>query len=213
MDLNIIYEDKDLIAIDKKEGLLSVATEKEKQETAYRKVSDYLKLNNPHAKIFVIHRLDKDTSGVLIFAKNKRIQNLLQKNWNNIVTKREYIALVKGKVNKNMTIETFLKENKFKKVYSSNTGKKAITEINVIKSTNNLSLLKINIKTGRKNQIRAHLSEIGHAIIGDVKYDKKSKLINRLCLHASKIELIDPRNNKKLVINSNNPINFKNLIN
>ncbi len=211
-DFKIIYEDQDLIAIDKKEGLLSISTEKEKFNTAYRMVSDYLKKINPKAKIFIIHRLDKDTSGVLLFAKNKYIQELFQKNWNQIVLKREYIAIVLGKVTENKTIETYLKEDKFKNVYSDKNGKKAITEFKVLKTNNNISLLQINIKTGRKNQIRVHLSEINHPIVGDKKYGKKSHLTDRLYLHANKLELIDPRNNKILKIKAEIPQNFKKLM-
>lgn len=198
--LEIIYEDNDIIVINKPSGILSIANNKEKELTIYHLVMNYLKSKNKNNKVFIIHRLDRDTSGVLIFAKSEKIKNLFQKNWNDMVLERKYYAIVEGTLkNKKGIIKSYLKENNNHIVYSSNdniNGKLAITEYEVIKSNEKYSLLDINIKTGRKNQIRVHLSDLGKPIIGDKKYGSKINPINRLALHAYKLKMIDPRNNK-----------------
>lgn len=197
--INILYEDKDIIVIDKPSGLLSISTQKEKEITAYHIVMNYLKNKNCH--IFIIHRLDKDTSGVLMFAKNEKVKHLYQNNWNNIVSKRTYIGIVEGIVKeKSKTIKTYLKEDNFNKVYSTNKkdGKEAITHYKMIKSNNKFSLLEINIDTGRKNQIRVHMSELNNPIIGDKKYGSKYNPIKRLGLHAYKLKVKNPITNKQM---------------
>ena len=207
-NLEILYEDKDIIAINKPSGLLSISNDKEKEVTAFKMVREYVRSKNPKTFLFTIHRLDEYTSGVLMFAKNEKTKKLFQDNWNKIVKKRIYIAVVEGKITKKGTIHTFLKENKNGMVYSSKdkTGKEAITEYKVLKNKNNLTLLEVNILTGRRNQIRVHLSENNTPIIGDKKYGSKQK--GRLMLHAKTLELIDPRNNKLLTITKDAPKEF-----
>ena len=210
-NIDIIYEDKDIIVINKPSGLLTVATEKEKNKTAYHLVMEYLKKKNKNNRIFVIHRLDKDTSGIIMFAKNERAKHLYQDNWNDIVKKRCYYAVIDGKMqNKEGTIKSYLKENG-NMVYSvkDRSGKLAITEYKVLKERKNISLLDINLKTGRKNQIRVHMKENKTPILGDLKYGEKSKLINRLALHAYKLELINPVTKKLLTFEVNMPNEFK----
>lgn len=212
-NIDIIYEDKDIIVINKPSGLLTVATEKEKNKTAYHLVMEYLKKKNKNNRIFVIHRLDKDTSGIIMFAKNERAKHLYQDNWNDIVKKRCYYAVIDGKMeNKEGTIKSYLKENG-NMVYSvkDRSGKLAITEYKVLKERKNISLLDINLKTGRKNQIRVHMKENKTPILGDLKYGEKSKLINRLALHAYKLELINPVTKKLLTFEINMPNEFKML--
>lgn len=207
--LKILYEDKYIIAVDKPSGLLTIANLKERENTLYYKVSSYLKSKNQ--KVFIVHRLDKDTSGIVLFAKSKDIKDKLQDNWEN--TKREYIALVHGIIDKKGIIKSYLKEAKSLLVYSTNdkNGKLAITEYERLKNNNNYSLVKINIKTGRKNQIRVHLNDINHPIVGDKKYSNfKDKGINRLCLHASYLEFIHPLNQSIIKIESDIPITLKN---
>ena len=183
-DLDILYEDEYLIAINKPNGLLSISNDKEKDITAYRMVSDYVKTNNKKNYIFVVHRLDQETSGILMFCKNEKIRDKMQENWNNIVKKRGYTTIVDGKINGNGTIHTFLMEDKRQFVYSSknNIGKEAITHYSVIKNNNNYSLLQVFIDTGRRNQIRVHLSEKGFPIVGDKKYGIKKDPIRRMAL-------------------------------
>lgn len=210
-NIDIIYEDKDIIVINKPSGLLTVATEKEKNKTAYHLVMEYLKKKNKNNRIFIIHRLDKDTSGIIMFAKNERAKHLYQDNWNDIVKKRCYYAVIDGKMeNKEGTIKSYLKENG-NMVYSvkDRSGKIAITEYKVLKERKNISLLDINLKTGRKNQIRVHMKENKTPILGDLKYGEKSKLINRLALHAYKLELVNPVTKKLLTFEVNMPNKFK----
>ena len=167
IDLKILYEDEDLIAIDKPSGLLSISNSKEKELTAFRLVSDYIKTNNKNAKLFVIHRLDEHTSGVLLFSKNLSLKERLQKNWNDYVKLREYTCVVKGKMPSEGRIESYLTMNHFQIVHSTNNkniGHLAITRYKLLKDKNTYSLLKVEIDTGRRNQIRVHLSEQGHPI-------------------------------------------------
>jgi len=212
-NIDIIYEDKNIIVINKPSGLLTVATEKEKNKTAYHLVMEYLKKKNKNNRIFIIHRLDKDTSGIIMFAKNERAKHLYQDNWNDIVKKRCYYAVIDGKMeNKEGTIKSYLKENG-NMVYSvkDRSGKLAITEYKVLKERKNISLLDINLKSGRKNQIRVHMKENKTPILGDLKYGEKSKLINRLALHAYKLELVNPVTKKLLTFEINMPNEFKML--
>lgn len=211
-NIEILYEDKDIIAINKPSGLLSISNDKEKDITAFKMVREYVRSNNPKTFLFTIHRLDEDTSGVLMFAKNEKTKKLFQDNWNNIVKKRIYIAVTEGIIKKDGVFHTYLKESKNGMVYSSKdkTGKEAITEYKVLKNKNNLTLLEVNILTGRRNQIRVHLSENNTPILGDKKYGSKIK--SRLMLHAKTLELIDPRTNKLLTISKDEPKEFNKIM-
>lgn len=197
-DLDIIYEDKNIIVVNKPSGLLTIATDKS-NNTLYHNVSEYIKKNNYKNKIFIIHRLDKETSGVVMFAKCEKIKELYQKNWDNLVIKREYLALVDGITNDSGTIKSYLKENKALKVYSSNdpSGKLAITHYKKLKEKGNKTLLEIKIDTGRKNQIRVHMSDINHPIVGDKKYGGSN--YKKLCLHASTLIIKNPITKKEMI--------------
>lgn len=208
-NIDILYEDKDLIVVNKESGILVVDNETNKNKTLYNIVSEYVKKNNKKNKIFIVHRLDQDTSGVVIFAKNENIKKLLQDNWNDIVLTRKYVAIVEGNVKDEGIIKTYLEENKNHFVYVSNKGKLAITEYKKIKSNKDYSMVDINLKTGRKNQIRVHFKSINHPIVGDVKYGNKNDKYKRLCLHAYEISFINPINNKKMVFKSPFPKSFK----
>lgn len=206
-NLDIIYEDKDFIVINKPSGILSIGTEKEKEKTLYHMVLEYLKKKNQ--KVFIVHRLDKDTSGVMVFSKNEKLKMLLQNNWNNLVKLREYKAIVKGNINQEGIFKSYLEENKNHMVYSSDKGKLALTKYKKIKTNKKYSLVDIEIKTGRKNQIRVQFADAGYPIIGDSKYGTKS---NRLYLHASKIILINPLNRKQMIFETGLPDEFNKLI-
>lgn len=212
--LDIIYEDKELIVINKPSGLLTVSTAKEKQRTLFHEVSAYVKKSNPKAKVFIVNRLDKDTSGIVLFAKNQSTKYLYQNAWDKVAEKRCYTAVVLGKLkDKKGTIKSYLKETKTLLVYSTNDkkeGKLAITNYSVIKENDKYSLIDIEIKTGRKNQIRVHLNDIGNPILGDKKYGNKKSLTNRLMLHASYLLLINPKTNKKMEFICNPPKIFDN---
>ena len=213
MGLKIVYEDELFLVIDKPFNLLTVATDKEKEKTAYVEVNKYIKQNNPKEKIYVLHRLDKDTSGVLVFCKDEKIKNDLQDTWNEIISKREYVAVIEGVLkNKRGIIKSYLKEGKNRLVYSTNEsdGKLAITEYTVIKESKKNSLISINLLTGRKNQIRVHFKDLGHPLVGDKRYGANTDLLKRLCLHATKIEF--KYNNKIYSFESRIPANFENLV-
>lgn len=206
--LKIIYEDNDIIVIDKPTKILTISNEKEKEKTLYREVSSYLKKENK--KVFVIHRLDYDTSGVIMFAKNQKIQKLYQENWNNLTKKREYTAVVEGITNSHGHIESYLKMSKTLQVYSSKNkdGLFSITDYERIKYNNKYSLLRILISTGRRNQIRCHMYDINHPILGDSRYHSRDNSLNRLALHANKLEIINPLTNKLMIFTSDIPKEF-----
>ncbi len=212
-NLDILYEDDYLIAINKPYGLLSISNDKEKEITAYRMVSDYVK-KNEHKYIFVVHRLDQDTSGILLFCKDEKIRDKMQDNWNTIVKKRGYMAIVDGKMNGTGTIHTYLRENHNQFVYSAkyNDGKEAITHYSVVKNNKDYSLVQVFIDTGRRNQIRVHLSERGYPIAGDKKYKCKTNPIKRLCLHANILEFIHPTNKKLIHIECEIPNEMKKIV-
>ena len=207
--LEIIYEDNDFLVINKPAGFLFIENNKKKEKTAYHLVREFIKNRNKLDKIFVLHRLDKDTSGVLVFVKNSNLKNMLQNNWDKYVKTREYFALVSGKVIDVIDYVCYLKEIGPDKVIITNKkdGKKAITTIKTISSNNKYTLVKVNIKTGRRNQIRVVLSSLGNSIIGDKKYGNINS--NRLYLHASKLTLINPLNNKTYTFKSGLPSSFK----
>ena len=210
-DLNIIYEDKNIIVLIKPSGLLTIGTDREKEKTLYYMVSDYVKKINKNNKIFVIHRLDKDTSGIVMFAKNEVVKNQYQDNWDKLVRLRKYYALVEGKIDNAGFVESYLKEDKNFNVYSTKdkSGKYAKTEYTVIKNTKEYTLLDINLLTGRKNQIRVHMKDLNHPIVGDKKYGSNINPIHRLGLHAYKLEIIDPISRKLLKFVDKMPRKFK----
>ena len=214
-DLPIIFENDELIVINKPSGLLTIPSDNEKGRTAYRMVNDYIQQKDKHSRIFVVHRLDEDTSGVLMFAKNPKIKDILQKNWNDIVLERGYFAVVEGKMSKQEdTLVNYLKENSLNLMYVTNDrkqGKKCITSYKVMKSNNNYSLLDINIDSGRKNQIRVQLGHIGHHVIGDDKYGEPVNPINRLGLHAYKLKFIHPVTKKIVEFKTDMPSEFEKL--
>lgn len=211
--MDLIYEDKELLAINKPSKLLTIATNKEKNNTLYRKASDYVKKQNPKNKIFIVHRLDKDTSGIILFAKNEQIKNKLQMTWKNNPPIREYLAIVEGNLTKSRgTIINYLKESKTLEVYDTKNeqfGKKSVTHYEILETKKNISLLKINIETGRKNQIRVALSSINHPILGDKKYKATKNPYGRLTLHASKLCIIHPSTKKEITLLSKIPKEWK----
>ena len=211
--LDIIYEDRSLLVVNKKAGLLTIATAKEKDRTLYHEVYMYLKKKNQ--KVFIVHRLDKDTSGVVLFAKTEKMKLLLQKDWNNLVKVREYLAIVEGKVEKEQAILTnYLMETKTLRTYISNSkkGQLAITKYKLIKYIKDYSVLQVFIETGRKNQIRVQLSNMRNPIIGDKKYGSTKNPIRRLGLHAHRLILINPITKKEMEFLAPIPDSFLTII-
>ena len=210
---SILYEDEDLVAIDKPCGLLSVESDKER-ECAYAKVLAYLQRQGKNARPYILHRIDKETSGVLVFAKNPKIYSMLKLKWNEQVQTREYIALVEGAPpEKEGTIVSYLKENQNHLVYSTSdpVGQKAITHYTLMKKSEEYSLLRVKIDTGRKNQIRVHMQTIGCPVVFDEKYGYTKNPIGRLGLHASKIELIHPITKELVTLTAKTPSAFHSL--
>ena len=214
-NLPIIFENEEFIVINKPSGLLSIASDKEKGSTAYRMLTDYVQQKDKHNRIYVVHRLDEDTSGVLMVAKNEKIRDLLQEKWNDLVSKRGYFAIVEGQMKeKQGTIKSYLKKNAQNMMYSSKKagdGQLAITHYKVIKEIENYSLLDVNIDSGRKNQIRVHLGDLGHHVVGDDKYGNPSNPIKRLGLHAYELVLEHPVTHKVMKFNAPMPKEFKAL--
>ncbi|MES2520075.1 MAG: RluA family pseudouridine synthase [Bacteroidota bacterium] len=210
--LKIIFEDQHLIIIEKQEGTLSIATEKQKLHNAYSILSDHIKKEDPRNRIFVVHRLDRETSGLMMFAKSEKVQKLLQESWNATIQERTYLAVTEGQVrNSEGTIESYLVENKALTVYSTNNpdhGKHAITHYETLKATEEHSLLKVNLETGRKNQIRVHMKDLGNPIVGDEKYGSKTDPIGRLGLHAWVLSFIHPMTNEEMYFETPIPKKF-----
>lgn len=208
--LKILYEDKHLLIVGKPAGMLTIGTDKEKDNTMYHKVLIYL--NKKNQKVFVVHRLDKDTSGLLIFAKSEKVKNMLQDNWDKVI--RKYYALVYGNnISLSGTIKLKLNETKTLKTYvDDKNGKLAITYYKKIKENGKYTLLDVEILTGRKNQIRVSLNHIGYPIIGDKKYGNAPNPLRRLCLHAYLLEFDHPITHEHIKVDLPLPDVYKNLI-
>ena len=199
--------------VDKPAGLLSMASDKERERTAYHQVTEYVRANDPRGRVFIVHRLDRDTSGVLLFAKDEATKRAFQDNWEKNVRRRGYTAVVEGAPPKEAdTVRSLLKENAVHKVYSvSHGGKEAITHYQTVKRGKNYTLLEIDLSTGRKNQIRVHLSEMGCPIAGDKTYGAQTNPMGRLCLHAHELRLIHPLTGKETTFQAPLPRGFHKL--
>lgn len=212
--LDILYEDKDILVVNKPHNLLTISTNNEKENTLFHKAYMYLKRKNKNNKIFIVHRLDKDTSGIVVFAKSELIKKKMQNNWDKTI--RKYVAVVNGHLEKNKdTLRNYLAETKTLLVYvtDSKNGELAITSYEKVSENNQYTLVNIDIKTGKKNQIRVQFNEIGHSIVGDKKYGIKKDPLRRMCLHANYIEFNHPATNKIMKIETNVPKCFINLMN
>ena len=214
LPFEIVFEDDHLIVVNKPSGLLTIATEKEKERTLYHIVRDYVISKNPRGRIFIVHRLDKDTSGIVLFAKDEKTKKQMQEHWNDYVSLREYTAIVSGHLKEESgQIVQYLKETKTNLVYVSRheDGKKAITNYSIVKSSKHYSMLKITIDTGRKNQIRVAFASKKTPIVGDKKYGDKTKS-NRLFLHANRLKIYYPVIRKDILFEIAIPNEFKKFI-
>lgn len=214
--LRIVFEDDYLIVVDKAAGLLSMGTDTDKEKTAYRILSDYVKKGDLRNKIFILHRLDRETSGLLMFAKTAFVQTKLQGDWDNSILDRKYLAVVEGEPEKPYgELRSYLAENSAMNVYSTNPeeGKLAITRYNVLQTKGRYSLVELELLTGRKNQIRVHMKEFGCPVAGDRKYGAATNPMRRLMLHACKLSFIHPVTKEHLVFETSVPAKFKMLMN
>lgn len=213
--LTIVYEDDWLIVVNKEAGLLTIATDNEKDHTAFAYLSAYVKFYDRNAKIFIVHRIDRWTSGLLIFAKDETVQSILRANWDQMVLSRRYIAVVEGRMEMTEgTVTTWIAENpKTTKMFVSRpgTGKRAVTHYRLVDEVPGMSLIELELETGRKNQIRVHMRHIGHTVVGDQKYGSRLDPIGRLCLHARQIEFEHPTTGQIMYFETPVPPDFAKL--
>lgn len=215
LPFEILFEDDHIIVVNKPSGLLTIATAKEKDRTLYHIVREYLVSKDRNARVFIVHRLDKDTSGVVVLAKDEKTKNQLQENWNEYVSLREYVAVVHGHLKKESDrIVQMLSETKTNLVYVSKKedAKEAITNYKVVKTSDKYSLVSINIETGRKNQIRVAFNSLGNPIVGDKKYGDIKDNENRLYLHANRLKMYYPVIKKDILFETSTPNEFKKIM-
>lgn len=215
-NMRLVYEDEHLIVIDKNAGILSIASDHEKYLTAYNILSTYVKSQKPSNRIFIVHRLDRDTSGLMMFARTEKVQSLLQRDWKRNVTARTYVALVEGELTEREgVIKSYIYESKALVMHSTRDPKKgdlAVTRFRLLKSGKEYSLVEITLETGKKNQIRLHMQEKGHSIAGDKKYGAQTSPIGRLGLHASLLAFIHPVTGKEMRFESKVPAKFRRMV-
>ncbi len=215
--LKLVYEDAYLMVVEKETGLLSVNTEREKERTAATILTEYLRRSNKRSQVYVVHRLDRDTSGLMMFAKDEQTQHTLRDNWHQIVFDRRYVAIVHGNVEQDYgTVRSWLTD---KKLYVASSpvddgGQLAITHYQTIKRANGYSMMELRLETGRKNQIRVHMADLGHPVIGDGRYglEDDDNPLNRLGLHAFKLCFTHPVTGEKMQFETPYPISFKRLM-
>lgn len=193
--LRILHEDEAVVVVDKASGLLSIGTQKERTRTAFYILSEHVKRTDPAARIFIVHRLDRDTSGLMVFAKSEDVKRKMQLSWNETVRERAYTAVVEGRLSrKEGVVSARLAENKGHKVFVTDDAdaQQAVTHYRVLRESGDYSLLELHLETGRKNQIRAHMEYIGHSVAGDAKYGASDNPIGRVALHASRLCFVHP---------------------
>lgn len=214
--LKIVYEDDDIIVVNKGYGLLSMGNDKVKDGTAYSILKEYLKWQDPRNKLFIVHRLDRDTSGLMVFAKSIEAKEKLQHNWNNMVLSRKYLAVVEGQPEPaEGEVRSYLAENSRYEVYSTDNpeeGQLAVTRYRTLKSRNGYSLMEVELDTGRKNQIRVHMKDLGHPISGDRRYGAGVSPIHRMALHARTLRFIHPITRKDMNFSTPIPASFAGMV-
>ena len=215
--LKIVYEDDDLIVVNKGYGLLSMGTDRKKDGTAYSLLREYIKRKDPRNKLFIVHRLDQHTSGLMVFAKSEKVKDAMQHNWNNIVLERKYIAVIdNGPLDpEEGEIRSYLAENSAHEVYVTDNpqeGKLAVTRYRTLRSRGRYSMVELSLETGRKNQIRVHMSHSGHPIVGDRRYGSDISPIHRLALHAKTLRFAHPVTRKDMNFTCPEPAGFAKLV-
>lgn len=214
--LKMVYEDAYILVVDKREGLLTIGTDKQKERTAHSILNEYVQRSDKHRRVYIVHRLDKDTSGLLVFAKDEKTKFTLQDNWEQIVKERCYVAVLSGEMEKDQgTVTSWLKDNKMYVTYSSlsnNGGDKAITHYKTIKRGNGYSLVELELETGRKNQIRVHMQDLKHPVLGDTKYGDGNNPLGRLALHAFRLNFYHPVTGELMKFETPYPTGFKGLV-
>ena len=208
----IIYEDDRLVAVNKPAGLLTISNERERVHTAYRMVTAHVRQSKPEGRVFIVHRLDQDTSGVLLFAKDQAAKEALQRDWNGIIRQRSYCTVVEGAPpQESGTVRSFLRETSTHLVYEAPTGKEAITCYRLLRRGRGYRLSTVEIHTGRKNQIRVQMSGLGCPVAGDKQYGARTSPLGRLCLHADTLILDNPMTGQPLTLHAPAPRAFDRL--
>ena len=214
--IKLVYEDNDILVINKGYGVLSMGTDNIKEGTAYSIMREYVKYSDPRAKVFIIHRLDRDTSGLMMLAKTMEAKDTMQHNWNNMVLNRKYVAVVEGVIpDDEGVVKSYLAETAQFEVYSTQDptkGQLAITRYKVLKRSSGYTLVELELDTGRKNQIRVHMKDLGHPIVGDRKYGASSSPIRRLALHARTLRFVHPITRKEMNFELPVPTRFAGLV-
>jgi 23S rRNA pseudouridine1911/1915/1917 synthase len=214
--VGILFEDDDLLVVEKPPGLLTIATEKEKHRTLYALLYSYLKGQRPPEKVFIVHRLDREASGLLVFAKRESAKFNLQQQFKGHNAGRTYLAVVEGRIGwEESTFDSCLTENAAFRCYStrdSRKGKRAVTHVKVLQRGAARTLVEVRLETGRKHQIRVHLAEQGHPIVGDKAYGSRTDPLHRLALHATKLAFRHPRTGEPLEFQSAPAAAFAKLV-
>lgn len=211
--MKLLYEDDDILVVNKGYGLLSIGNDREREETAYVILRDYLKWKDPRNKIFIVHRLDRDTSGLMVFAKTVEAKEALQHNWNNMVLERTYVAVVEGVPEPpEGTVKSYLMENSRHEVYSvaepQPGAKPAVTSYRTLRSAGRYSLVELQLSTGRKNQIRVHMKDLGTPVAGDRRYGAVTSPAHRLALHARTLRFVHPVTRRDMSFETPVPAKF-----
>ena len=213
--VKIVFEDRSVIVVDKPEGLLTIATSTERSKTAYALLREYVNSKRPPEKLFIVHRLDREASGLLAFAKTIEAKERLQDQFKEHSAGRRYVAVVEGHVKaKDFTIRSYLTENAAYRVYSTkNTkiGKLAVTHVHVLRSKPKTTVLEVRLETGRKHQIRVHLAENGNPIVGDKNYGSRTNPIRRMALHGAHLDFRHPDTGKLMQFDSPTPGVFEGI--
>ena len=214
--LSVLYEDRDILVVDKVSGLLTIGTDRIKNKTAHFLLNNYVRkgVDKSKNRVYIVHRLDRDTSGVLVFAKNETAKSFLQSKWQKF-SKKYYAVIIGNLEEKEGIISSWLMENKMHRMYSTKDikkGKLARTEYKVLEESSKYSFLEIYLLTGRRNQIRVHLADKGCPVAGDTIYGLRERHIKRLTLHAASITLLHPHTKEKMTFEAKVPVYFKSLI-
>ena len=212
--LVLLWEDRDIIVVDKPSGLLSIAAPGGREKTAYWILAEYYrKKGGGGSAPAVVHRLDRDTSGVMLFAKSGRLKKKIMETWNETVTERRYVCVAEGEfTGKEGRIDLSLGEDSGGRVVAREDGKPAVTRWKLLKTGNGFSLLSLELETGRRNQIRAHLAALGHPVAGDKKYFAKTNPLKRLCLHAERLSFHHPHDRRLMEFESPAPGGFEKIL-
>lgn len=211
--LKLVYEDPYLIVVDKREGVLSIGTDNQRERTAHRILTEYVQRASRGARVYIVHRLDRDASGLMVFAKDEKTKVKMQDNWERIVTDHRYVAVVCGEMEQERgTVTSWLRDNQVFIAHSNpvvNGGDRAVTHYNTLRRGAGYSLVELQLESGRRNQIRVHMQDLKHPVAGDVKHGGEDDPIGRLALHAFRLCFYHPVTGEQMRFETPFPAAFK----